>query len=158
MRSKFFYLALLLCLFLVGAAISWMYPVEVTKEPCLQDTLTVEVNAQGYTIMGPAEKDQRDQVIYTCTPVRKATDEFECRIWLGLERKGGEVPEIGGRCCDDFELVFFKEGLPYAGDWTLNEIGSSPCADLFRYTGTTKSITLFVKEEFGKSPIKEVTT
>lgn len=146
---KKIYFALLLCLALAGivaAAASWTYPTEVAKEPRLQDTLTVKVNAPGYTIMGPVEKDQRDQATYTCAPVRKATDEFECKMWLGVERKGGEVPEIGGRCCDDFEMVFFKGGLPRAGDWAVDEVGSSPCAELFRYTGTTESITLTAKE------------
>ena len=146
MRSKTFYLALLLCLFLVAATISLIYLAEVAKEPCPQDTLTVKVNAPGYTIMGPVEEDQRDQAAYTCTPVRKATDEFECKMWLGVERKGGDVLEIDGRCCDDFEMIFFKEGLPRAGNWAVDEVGSSPCAELFRYTGTTTSITLTVKE------------
>lgn len=145
MRIKTIYSAilLLLCLFLAVATISLMHFVEVAK---VQDTLIVKVNAPGYTIMGPVEKDQKDQAAYTCTSVRKATDEFECKMWLGVERKGGEVPEINGRCCDDFEMVFFKEGLPRAGDWAVDEVGSSPCAELFRYTGTTTSITLTVKE------------
>lgn len=148
MRIKTIYPAilLLLCLFLAVATTSLMYFTEVTKEPCLQDILTVKVNAPGYTIIGPVEDDQRDQGTHMCTPVRKATDEFECKMWLGLERKGGEVPEIGGRGCDDFEMVFFKEGLPCAGDWAVDEVKSSPCAELFRYTGTTTSITLTVKE------------
>lgn len=148
MRIKTIYPAILLilCLFLAVATTSLMHLVEVAKEPCLQDTLIVKVNAPGYTIMGPVEKDQRDQAIYMSTPARKATDEYECKMWLGVERKGGEVPEIDGRCCDDFEMVFFKEGLPRAGDWAVDEVGSSPCAELFRYTGTTTSITLTVKE------------
>ena len=145
MRIKTIYPAILLilCLFLAVATTSLMHLVEVAKEPRLQDTLIVKVNAPGYTIMGPVEKDQRDQAIYMSTPVRKATDEYECKMWLGVERKGGEVPEIDGRCCDDFEMVFFKIG---AGDWAVDEVRSSPCADLLRYTGTTKSITLTVKE------------
>jgi hypothetical protein len=101
--------------------------------------LTVKVNAPGYNI-----REQKDRATFSCTPVRKATDEYECKLWLGLEQyPRGEVPFAGGRSCDDFEMVFFKIGV---GDWAVDEVRSSPCAGLFRYTGTGTSITLTKKE------------
>jgi hypothetical protein len=109
------------------------------KEVPVAAELTVKVNAPGYNI-----REQKDRATFSCTPVRKATDEYECKLWLGLEQyPRGEVPFAGGRSCDDFEMVFFKIGV---GDWAVDEVRSSPCAGLFRYTGTGTSITLTKKE------------